>query len=265
MSSRRNFLLGCVGLGGVQLFYRAALGHDLWTHLGGRRRVCDQAGVPAADYQYRPRTPSVIVRTLPAISIAGGRDVEATLELIRLNAVGLAEGRAQADSLQVPLRRGLAGGPLGSEVKQAVDALREPQGKQLQLATRSLDIGHCRVYDFSLDVRPSGDWATSFKCEYVSASDGAVRQTPDRVVQRNAFHVSVRLLRSRDVTRSAEFLQQPRENIVNSTQVLAELKLPEFWVQRDVPRSVLQQGWRAEVQRHYDEINQAEIEFYYSL
>ncbi|MEZ6135383.1 MAG: hypothetical protein R3C53_10785 [Pirellulaceae bacterium] len=86
-------------------------------------------------------------------------------------------------------------------------------------------------------------------------------------LHRNAFQVSVRLLRS---SSSGGENQTPTVGIEAAVDqagklALATIKIPEFWVQREAPELITQTGFEQLVVNHFEDIDQAEFEFYVRL
>ncbi len=253
------------------LLSQVAMADDWLSLRKARRRIQPVCSIPPEDYQYGARTPSTIVRSLPAVPQLSAQDIQQTLELIRSYSGSIAaiEAASMPDATidQLAHRADLA---LSRrlEAQQALQHAQRPKAKLMQLATRQLTIAHCSISDVAFQIQPSGAWHLSLRGDQNYLRDDRQRErNVDLQIKRNAFKLNVRLLRS---SRSGGENQAPLvldEQSVDQAGKLAivEIDVAEFWVQREAPQRITRLGYHPLIASHYDDIDQAEFEFFVRL
>jgi hypothetical protein len=154
---------------------------------------------------------------------------------------------------------------------QSQEVLRramQPKAKLMQLAIRDVQIAHCSLSDVAFLIEPSGVWHLSLRGDQNFTRDDRRNQRNDELhIKRNAFNVTVRLLRS---SRSSGENLTPTvggESNFDQAGKLAytEIRIPEFWVQREAPMLITRTGHNSMIACHYDDIDQVEYEFFIRL
>ncbi len=270
-STRRSFVVICGSISAWLVDRLTAQADDLLSIRKARRRVQPLCAVPPADYQFGARTPSLIVRSMPAIPRYAREDIDALVAILKSYSNSIAEIESVtipeptafqlADRAELALSKRL-------EADSASHLLSRPISKSMQLADAQLTIAHCSLSDVALVVEPSGLWQLSLRGDqnYLRRDEARPRNL-DLQIKRNAFKVKFRLLRS---TRSGGENLTPAvggepEFYQTGKTALAAIDVPEFWVQREAPQSITQSGRHPMIAAHYDEIDQAEFEFFVKL
>lgn len=246
---------------------------DLFAIRKARRRVAPLCSVPPADYQYQARSPSLVVRSLPAIEKISTDAVERTIEVLREYSESLSRLDATKDSAAEPSAgRILAISQAKLERRLAMQEMladaRRPTAKLMQLATREMTIVHCRISDVALQIERSGIWQLSLRGDQNYLRENQTRErNVDLQIKRNAFHIKIRLLRSSHS--GGESLTPAVANQAGVDQggklTLAEIHVPKIWVQREAPQFVTHTGYHPMISAHYDDMDQAEFEFFVQL
>ena len=122
--------------------------------------------------------------------------------------------------------------------------------------------------DIALKVEPNGFWYLSLRADQnrISKKDEQTR-SDDIQIKRNAFRLNVRLLSSahRHQENIAPEINQQLVGAQSGKIAVAHLIVPEFWVQREAPNMVSRKGFDPMIAQHFDEINEAEFEFFVLL
>lgn len=219
----------------------------------GRHRVEPLCSVPREDYQYGARTQSLVVRSLAAVPHysfeSTGQKITALREL-----ASVANSSTAASSVMPPI---------------TVNAATvRPDSKLLQLANQTLEIAHCEMSDIALKVEPNGSWYLSLRADQnrISKKDEQTR-SDDIQIKRNAFRLNVRLLSSAHGHQEnvAPEINQQIIGAQSGKIAVAHVVVPEFWVQREAPNMVSRKGFDPMIAQHFDEIDEAEFEFFVLL
>lgn len=249
------------------------LSDDLLSLRKAKRRVTPLCCLPAADYQYGPRSPSVLVRSLPAVEQLSTENVNETIAILQEYSRSIAALHQTLDAdVEMPAEELLQRSDLAMrrrlQLQELLQRARSPRAKWIQLAAREITVAHCSLSDITLQIEPSGVWQLSLRGDQNYRSEDRQRaRNVDLQIKRNAFKVKVRLLRSSRsggesltpaVTQDATIDQAGK-------MVLAEIDLPEFWVQREAPQYLVRTGQNPLIASHFDEIDQAEFEFFVKL
>ncbi len=219
----------------------------------GRHRIEPLCSVPSEDYQHGSRTPSLVVRSLAAVP---HNSFETTSQKITdiLQKARAIDAAATSSAVMPPMNLS--------------DATVRPDSKLLQLANQTLEIAHCEISDIALKVEPNGFWYLSLRADQnrVSKKDEQTR-SDDIQIKRNAFRLNVRLLSSahRHQENIAPEISQQIIGAQSGKIAVAHLVVPEFWVQREAPNMVSLKGFDPMIARHFDEIDEAEFEFFVLL
>ncbi|MEM7474917.1 MAG: hypothetical protein AAF483_07985 [Planctomycetota bacterium] len=264
--SRRKVLL-LASAGAIWLSQSGfGLADDPFSIRKGRRRITPLCQLPPNDYRHGSRSPSVVIRSLPAINQLSKDSIDQIVKTIRASQKqldALKDLGLEAD-LVAKLRQARA-----QEAQLAVQLAAKPKGKLLQLATKELTIAHCKVSDIALLIEPTGFWHLSLRGDQnFQRPDEEKARNTQLQMKRNAFNIEVRLLTANR--------GKARENLLNtpsaepnfehtSSLALVELKIPEFWVQREAPQFITQTGYHPSLQTHFDKIDRAEFEFFVRL
>lgn len=268
--NRRNFMVA-VSASAAWLANCVLVWADDWLSIRkSRRRVTPACSIPTADYQYGARSPSVIVRSLPALPQRSQEDVDRVLEVIELigkseSALDIAKLNPGALPIDELLRRSdLAVERRLQSQRWGADAQR-PKAKLIQLPQRELTMAHCRISDVALLIEPCGTWHLSLRADQNYLRDDNLRQRNlDLQLKRNAFHLEIRLLQS---VRAAGENLTPRAGDEGSFDQagklsFATIQVPDFWVQREAPKFITRMGQHHMIENHFDDIDQGEFEFY---
>jgi len=219
----------------------------------GRHRVEPLCSVPYEDYQYRARTPSLVVRSLSAVPHHSFEAANKKITQIRQSAI-IAEKIPGQPEILPPM--------------VPVDVSLRPESKLLQLANRSLEIAHCEMSDIALKVQPNGSWFLTLRADQnrISKNDELTR-SDDIQIKRNAFQLKIRLLDS--AHRHQEIVGPGINRQLMGAQsgkvAVAHILVPEFWVQREAPQMVSLSGFDPMIASSFDDIDEAEFEFYVVL
>ncbi len=245
---------------------------ELWSR-HGRRRVTPLCSLPPENYQHEARTPSLIVRSLPAIEQLSTQAVNHSIEILREYSQSLEQLDTVLASVNSPSTRDILAANQAKldrrlMMQQLMRDAQRPQSKLMQLATRELTIAHCQLSDVALLIEPSGIWHLSLRGDqnFLREDQNRVRNV-DLQIKRNAFHVRIRLLRS--IRSGGENLTPEVANETRQAQAgklaFVKIHVPEFWVQREAPQFITRMGQHPLIQDHYDDIDQAEFEFFVKL
>ncbi len=250
-----------------------AVADDLITLRKGRRRIAPLCALPMQDYQHHARTPSVIVRSHFTLRRYSEADVEQTITAIRKNGENIAklQHRLDQNAEITPeqylrfsdelLMRELEG-------RRLIEESTVPRSKLIQIASEDITIAHCRVRDIAMRIEPNGNWRVSLKADQNYLRDDASRERNlDLQLKRNAFNVTIRLLSS---SRASGENLSPSVGSEDRTYqagklVLAVIEIPEFWVQREAPRSIVETGNNQDIAQGFLDIEQAEFEIFIRL
>ncbi len=272
-ANRRGFVIVIVSVGSWFADRALAMADDLLSIRKARRRVAPLCSVPSADYQFGARTPSVLVRSLPAINQLSTDDVKLALEVVQeqsRTSLALTNSLSAGNSLSVEeiLLRSDAALARRLDSHEVMRRAAQPKAKLMQLATREVQIAHCSLSDVALVIEPSGVWHLSLRGDQNFRRDDRRNERNDELhIKRNAFNVTMRLLRS---SRSGGEALTPlvgNESSFDQAGKLAyaELQIPEFWVQREAPQLITRTGQHPLIACHFDEIDQVEYEFFVRL
>lgn len=231
-----------------------------------RRRITPLCSVPHADYQYGSRSPSIVVRSLPALEQLAVGDVGSMLDVMRaaqadLQVVdNLPQFTAEQRAAILRMRQ--------MEAEQAIQEALKPRAKLVQLATSELTIAHCRISDVALQFERTGIWHLSLRGDQNYLRPGQPRErNQDLQLKRNAFKLNIRLLQtSRNVEELVTSTVTSEPNFDQTGKLaFCELNVPEFWVQREAPQFITRTGYCEMIAAHFDDIDQAEFEFFIKL
>ncbi len=217
----------------------------------GRYRVEPLCSVPHEDYQYGARTPSLVVRSLVAVP---HYSFETTVQKI----TALKQLATEVDAGASPL----------AVMPPNDNGSVRPESKLLQLANRTLEIAHCEISDIALKVEPNGSWYLSLRADQNRISKLDEQTRSDEIhIKRNAFRLNIRLL---DSSHRHQEIVGPEINqqwigAQSGKIAVAHLVIPEFWVQREAPNMVSLRGFDPMVAQHFNEIDEAEFEFFVLL
>lgn len=261
--SRRKFMLfGTIGLGGVLSVGTLQAG-DLFPWQKAKRRIKPVCSVPKADYQFQARSPSIVIRSLPAVEQTKGDRIESLLALIKAS---------RSDKKMI--EDGLTGDALKDakekrekETNKALALAVDPKAKVLQLGTQQLKLAQFQLSDVTLLIEPSGKWQLSLRGDHSQRGAGQPKSIEvDPGLLRNAFNLRIRLLRSARNVRENLTTRPDDLNFAQASNLaLGEIEVPEFWVQRSAPKFVNLSGESEFIETHFKEINQAEFEFHVRL
>ena len=219
----------------------------------GRHRIEPLCSVPREDYQFGSRTQSLVVRSLAAAPHYSSETTEQKIAAFKR--LASASDLSATPSLVMP--------PIN-----LIDPTVRPDSKLLQLANQTLEIAHCEMSDIALKVEPNGSWYLSLRADQnrVSKNDEQTR-SDDIQIKRNAFRLNVRLLSSahRHQENIAPEINQQIIGAQSGKIAVAHLVVPEFWVQREAPNMVSRKGFDPMIAQHFDEIDEAEFEFFVLL
>ena len=219
----------------------------------GRHRIEPLCSVPREDYQFGSRTQSLVVRSLAAAPHYSSETTEQKIAAFKR--LASASDLSATPSLVMP--------PIN-----LIDPTVRPDSKLLQLANQTLEIAHCEMSDIALKVEPNGFWYLSLRADQnrVSKKDEQTR-SDDIQIKRNAFRLNVRLLSSahRHQENIAPEINQQIIGAQSGKIAVAHLVVPEFWVQREAPNMVSRKGFDPMIAQHFDEIDEAEFEFFVLL
>lgn len=218
------------------------IGSGLSVAAGGAERWIPRFGItfhgslpclPRHDYQHKPRSPSLIAASLPAQAI------ESAANEVKLRTV--------ASERELTLF---------------------PRRKRFRPNRVSLRIDHCEVDSIVLDIGSDGQWVMSL----VGLQNPPLR--PDQTqrfqenihLKRNEFHFEARLLGSTgtplaDIDASDVFERQTGAGRL----IAARICPPNFWVQREQPRTMRWRGVCHDVMNAFNDADSCEFEFYYHL
>ena len=261
-SRRKLLLLGTLGLGGVLSVGTLQAG-DLFPWQKAKRRIKPVCSVPKADYQFQARSPSIVIRSLPAVEQTKGDRIESLLALIKAS---------RSDKKMI--EDGLTGDALRAakkvrkdETDEALASAVDPKSKLLQLGTQQLKLAQFRLSDVTLLIEPSGNWQLSLRGDHSHGASGLTKSIQvDPGLLRNAFNLRIRLLRSARNVRENLTTRPNDPNFAQASNLaLGEIEVPEFWVQRSAPKFVNLSGNSDFIEAHFKEINQAEFEFHIRL
>jgi hypothetical protein len=271
--NRRSFLLALSTSLAWLSHVASSLADDLLSIRKARRRVAPLCSIPPADYQWGARSPSKIVRSLPAVPQYDLEHLEDLTAIIKEQSAitgAIAPNLAhqhlyspeelQWRSEQV-LERRLA-------AKEVLNEAVRPKAKLFQLPRKEIVIAHCMVSDVTLLVEAGGQWHLSLRGDqnyYVN--DLPEQRNVELHMRRNAFNVTFRLLRSSRRTGENITPLVGEEPSFDQAGKLAyvEICVPEFWVQREAPQIVLKAGQSAMIAQFFDDLDQAEFEFFIRL
>lgn len=271
--NRRGFVIVVTAAGTWLADCALSLADDFLSLRKARRRVTPLCSVPSADYQHGARTPSVLIRSLPAIPQFSQEDVALALEIVSQQArtvAALTSPLSEANGLDIDqiLMRSDAALDRRVQSQEITRRATTSKAKLMQLANRDVQIAHCSISDVALLIEPSGAWHLSLRGDQNFLREDRRDQRNDELhIKRNAFSVTMRLLRS---SRSGGENLTPNvggESGFNQAGKLAyvEIKIPEFWVQREAPQLITRVGHNAMIAYHYDDIDQVEYEFFVRL
>lgn len=277
MPNRRGFVILVTATGTWLAHCAVTLADDLLSLRKARRRITPLCSVPNADYQHGARTPSVLIRSQPAIPQLSAEDVKLALDIIteqgRSGAALIAatsdlnSTSSGLDIDQIMLRSNAAI-MRRVESEEIMRRATTPKAKLMQLATRDVQLAHCSISDVALLIEPSGAWHLSLRGDqnFLRGDRRNVRND-ELHIKRNAFNVTMRLLRS---SRSGGENLTPivgGESSFDQAGKLTytEIKIPEFWVQREAPQLITRRGHDAMIACHFDDIDQVEYEFFVRL
>ncbi len=270
-ANRRGFVLVVTAAGTWLADYALAVADDLLSLRKARRRITPLCSVPNADYQQGARTPSILVRSLPAIPQLSPDDVQLALDIVAeqtRSAAALTLPTAENRTIDQILLRSDAAIERRIQSQEVLRRATTPKAKLMQLAIRDVQIAHCSLSDVALLIEPSGAWHLSLRGDQNFArTDRRDGRNDELHLKRNAFNVTMRLLRS---SRSGGENLTPTvggESGFDQSGKLAyaEIKIPEFWVQREAPQLITRTGNHAMIACHYDDIDQVEYEFFVRL
>ena len=252
-STKHRLLTWLTSLCGFCVASEQAKAIDPPTLRTGRHRVEPLCSVPREDYQYRARTPSLVVRSLSAVPHHSFEAANKKITQIKQSAIvpEVIPGQSEVLPPLVP-----------------VDVSLRPEWKVLQLANRSLEIAHCEMSDIALKVEPNGSWYLTLRADQnrVSKNDEQTR-SDDIQIKRNAFQVKIRLLDS--AHRHQEVVGPGIDRQLTGAQsgkiAVAHIVVPEFWVQREAPQMVSLKGYDPMIAKSFDDIDEAEFEFFVNL
>lgn len=222
---------------------------DLFGLRKGRRRIQPKCSVPPADYQFGAQSTTVTGRTLPAVEVYSSQNVSDALNEIK--AISATPGKAQERPWAL-LRVADAG---------------KPVAKMLQMDRSRLTIEHCQISDVAIRIEPSGMWQVSLRADqnYVLDHEAETRNV-ELHMKRNRFHTKILLTQPlAGVSHRTRIAGTPTADAEPKRIVLSVIELPPYWVQREAATSVVETGYDPAIARHFQEISQAEIEFYVDL
>ena len=241
----------------------------------GAHRVQPLCSLPEADYQHGARSPSAIVRSQLAIPLTRPELISQAIAAIR-DALPSTASRTPAVIPTVPCINNPAVGDvtllqqlaMRDYSQSLINAATIPQAKLILLGQRELAVLHCEISDVALLVEANGAWHMSFRADQNPRSrrNDQVRNL-ELHIKRNAFHVNVRLLHSSRPGGEAISATQLTGNPIDQAGKLAvaQLKLDDFWVEREAPEFILREGFEPGIARHFEYIDQAEVEFFVRL
>lgn len=271
--NRRGFVIVVTTAGTWLADCALAIADDLLSLRKARRRVTPLCSVPNADYQHGARTPSVLIRSLPAIPQLSVDDVKLALEIVSDQTRGISAltgplSEKNTMDIEQILMRSDAAIDRRLRSQEVMRSATTPKAKLMQLAVRDVQIAHCSISDVALLIEPSGAWNLSLRGDqnYLRSDRRDIRN--DEIhIKRNAFSVTMRLLRS---SRSGGESLTPTVGEESSFDqagklAYAEIMIPDFWVQREAPQLITRVGHNSMIARHYDDIDQVEYEFFVRL
>jgi len=272
-ANRRGFVMLIAATGTWLADCAILLADDLLSLRKARRRVTPLCSVPNADYQHGARTPSVVVRSLPAVPQLSAEEVKLALDVVTeqsRSATALTAAQTEQSPLSIEelLMRSNAAIERRFQSHDVMHHAMQPKAKLMQLATRQITIAHCGLSDVALLIEPTGVWHLSLRGDQNFQRDDRRNERNDELqLKRNAFNLTMRLLRS---SRSGgENLTPTVGGEANFDQsgklAYAEITIPEFWVQREAPQLITRMGHHPVIASHYDAIDQVEYEFFVRL
>ncbi len=272
-TNRRRFVILITAAGAWIADGVLVLADDFLSLRRAKRRVTPLCSVPNSDYQYGARTPSVLIRSLPAVPQLSVDDVTQALDVITEQSRSIAAlTKPLVENKDLGIEEILLRSDAAIDRRlQSTEVMRlavQPKAKLMQLATREIPIAHCSISDLTLLIEPSGVWHLSLRGDQNFRREDRRNERNDELhIKRNAFNVTMRLLRS---SRSGGESLTPIVGGESSFDqagklVYAEIKVPPFWVQREAPQLLTLNGHDPMIAFHYDDIDQVEYEFFVQL
>jgi hypothetical protein len=259
------------------------------------------SGIPWADYQYRPRSPSetaisrlgIMLRTKTSVQEAANRPTVALRQQYRGGQVLRGQPAAvdmllerRIDESIVPLRiEELPSPDRAAPDLELLNDLQPPVARRVliddctrqmpsatlketvvvelyQLYTPRLKIDQCEISQVALQLRDDGYWILSLR------ADQNRRPAEEEAAEYNPQLYIKRnqfhvRLRCLGAFKEA-FEKEPGEAaLAVGRPVLATLEPCAFWVQNGQPRYVRTGDWNACVAENFEDIDRVEIEFFY--
>lgn len=241
----RRQVIACTGA--AWLLAKVTRADDWITHRSRRRTAVCRSGVPTADYKARRRSVSFVSASLPAVERAARADIN--------ERVAVAKAVGDSDAILIPSRVS----------PPAVLKPAAPSEKTFLLHGASVGRAPFSISRFALTIDGRGRWQVSLQATY-TATDAENRPLSSTVNKRHSFSVLVRTLSGRpgpQTSRNSGAVQVTRPS--GATAHLFQLDLGEFWVQRDVPRSIAFQGTSPVVAQQFAASEFAELQFFVYL
>ena len=272
-ANRRGFVVLVAAAGTWIADCAMVLADDLLSLRKARRRITPLCSVPNADYQHGARTPSVLVRSLPAVPQLSAEEVKLALDIVTeqsrsVTAITTEQVAQNPLSLEELLLRSNTAIDRRLQSHEVMRRAIQPKAKLMQLSRKQITIAHSALSDVALLIEPTGVWHLSLQGDQNFRRDDRNDARNDELqFKRNAFNVTMRLLRS---SRSGGESLTPTVGGESGFDqsgklVYAEIKIPEFWVQREAPQLITRMGHHPLIALHYDDIDQVEYEFFVRL
>lgn len=198
-------------------------------------RPCPSCSIPGRQYQYKKFSPTVASLSSAAI--------------------------AQIDL--VPPKRLVPGS--NWEIAGQTRVARNTKIFQF-VKNPALRIQHCQISQIAVSIAQDGGWTINLLAE--QNIPPAPLQVPQDVVSsqpivpftehllRNEFYVTFRFFGHFDAVDPTEMLGK---------QVVTELEIPAFWVQKGVPYQLLRHGFNPQLGDHFTSIDRVEVNFRYRV